>query len=428
MSIIRRISRSFDIDSNELRVVLPSFFLVMLLMTSYYMLRPVRDSMASEWTDIEVSWLWTFTFLFSVIAISLYGHIASRVRLDFLIPGSYIFFALSFLTFYFASDITVLSTFSDKAFYVWVSVYALFHISVFWILMADIFSKAQAKRLFGFIGAGASIGAVIGPLATTIFVSTLGNHLLLLIASVIIVIAIPLIPMIRFASEINFYEHRPKGFLSGGDSIGGASLDGFRFLFKDNFLIGIALFIFLATLLSSLIYFELKTILSNVDPDTRTQIWAGMDLVVNTLSIGIGLFATGRLTKQFGVSFSLSLIPFLLILGFLILAMIPTVAVIVSLQIVRRAGQYSITRPAREMLFTAVRRNVRFKSKPIVDVVLYRGGDVISAWTITALTQGLNLGLVTIASIGGGVAAVWTGIGFILGQKFLQLEKFQKDG
>ena len=112
MSIRHQIIRSFDIESHELRVVLSSFFLVFLLMTSYYMLRPVRDSMASEWTDIEVSWLWTFTFLFSVIAISLYGFIASRVRLDYLIPGSYIFFALSFLTFYFASDVEVLSRFS----------------------------------------------------------------------------------------------------------------------------------------------------------------------------------------------------------------------------------------------------------------------------------------------------------------------------
>ncbi len=427
MSIRHQIIRSFDIESHELRVVLSSFFLVFLLMTSYYMLRPVRDSMASEWTDIEISWLWTFTFLFSVIAISLYGFIASRVRLDYLIPGSYIFFALSFLTFYFASDVEVLSRFSDKAFYVWVSVYALFHISVFWILMSETFSKAQAKRLFGFIGAGASVGAVIGPLVTAIFASAIGNHLLLLIAPIIIVIAIPLIPMIQFVSEGNFGGRRSEGFLSGKNSIGGASLDGFRFLFKDRYLIGIALFIFLTTLLSSLIYFELKNILSNVDPNIRTQIWAGMDLAVNTLSIGIGLFATGRLTKQFGVSFSLSLIPFLLIFGFLILAMMPTVAVIISLQIVRRAGQYSITRPAREMLFTAVRRNVRFKSKPIVDVVLYRGGDVISAWIITALTQGLNLGLVTVASIGGGVAAIWTGIGFVLGQKFLQLEKFQKN-
>ena len=147
MSIRHQIIRSFDIESHELRVVLSSFFLVFLLMTSYYMLRPVRDSMASEWTDIEVSWLWTFTFLFSVIAISLYGFIASRVRLDYLIPGSYIFFALSFLTFYFASDVEVLSRFSDKAFYVWESVYALFHISVFWILMSETFSKAQALSL-----------------------------------------------------------------------------------------------------------------------------------------------------------------------------------------------------------------------------------------------------------------------------------------
>ena len=427
MQIGQLIARIFDIDSKELRAVLSSFCLVMLLMTSYYILRPVRDSMASDWSDIEVSWLWTFTFLFSAIAISFYGYIASRVRLIYLIPGVYIAFALSFLLFYFSNNITEIKTFSDKAFYVWVSVYALFHVSVFWSLMAETFSKTQAKRLFGFIAAGASIGAIIGPFFTAFFVSTLGNHLLLLIASAIIILAVPLIPVIQSSSKMDFHHSQFEALLSGKKSIGGTSLEGFRILFNDRFLIGIALFIFLATLLSSLIYFELKNILSSIDPEMRTQIWAGMDLAVNTLSIGIGLFATGRITKKLGISFSLSLIPTILVVGFLLLAMMPIVALIVSLQIVRRAGQYSITRPAREMLFTVVGRNSRFKSKPIIDVVLYRGGDVVSAWTITGLTQGLNFGLASMAGIGAIIATVWAGIGFTLGQKFIHQEKVQKD-
>ena len=427
MQIGQVIARIFDIDSKELKVVLSSFCLVMFLMTSYYILRPVRDSMASDWSDIEVSWLWTFTFLFSAIAIPVYGYIASRVRLIYLIPGVYIFFALSFLLFYFSTHITALKTISDKAFYVWVSVYALFHVSVFWSLMAEVFSKAQAKRLFGFIAAGASLGAIIGPFFTAIFVSALGNHLLLLIASAIIILAVPLIVMIQNPSNMDFHHPQSTALLSGKTLIGGNSIEGLKILFNDRFLIGIALFIFFATLLSSVIYFELKNILSSIDPETRTQIWAGMDLAVNTLSIGIGLFATGRVTKKLGISFSLSLIPALLIVGFLILTMIPTIAVIVSLQIVRRAGQYSITRPAREMLFTVVGPNSRFKSKPIIDVVLYRGGDVISAWTITGLTQGLNFGLTSMAGIGAVIAAIWTGVGLILGKKFIHLEKLQND-
>ena len=427
MQIGQLIARIFDIDSKELRAVLSSFFLVMLLMTSYYILRPVRDSMASDWSDIEVSWLWTFTFLFSAIAISFYGYITSRIRLIYLIPGVYIFFALSFLLFYFSNNITEIKTFLDKTFYVWVSVYALFHVSVFWSLMAETFSKTQAKRLFGFIAAGASIGAIIGPFFTAIFVSTLGNHLLLLIASAIIILAVPLIPVIQSPSKMDFHHSQSEAPLSVKTSIAGTSLEGFRILFNDRFLIGIALFIFLATLLSSLIYFELKNILSSIDPEMRTQIWAGMDLAVNILSIAIGLFATGRITKKLGISFSLSLIPTLLVVGFLLLAMMPIVALIVSLQIVRRAGQYSITRPAREMLFTVVGRKSRFKSKPIIDVVLYRGGDVISAWTITGLTQGLNFGLASMAGIGAIIATVWAGIGFTLGQKFIHQEKVQKD-
>ena len=227
MQIGQVIARIFDIDSKELKVVLSSFCLVMFLMTSYYILRPVRDSMASDWSDIEVSWLWTFTFLFSAIAIPVYGYIASRVRLIYLIPGVYIFFALSFLLFYFSTHITALKTISDKAFYVWVSVYALFHVSVFWSLMAEIFSKVQAKRLFGFIAAGASLGAIIGPFFTAIFVSALGNHLLLLIASAIIILAVPLIVIIQNPSNMDFHHPQSTALLSGKTLMGGNSIEGF---------------------------------------------------------------------------------------------------------------------------------------------------------------------------------------------------------
>ena len=413
------ISKVLDIDSNELRAVLSSFLLVSLLMGSYYMLRPIRDSLASEWSDTEVSLLWTFTFIFSAVAVLLYGYVASKIRFDRLVSSVYGAFAVCFVLFYFSTSNFHLEIFSNKSFYVLVSVYSLFHVSVFWSLMSEVFSKAQAKRLFGFIGAGASTGAVLGPLTAALLAGSIGNQLLLLGASLIIIATIPLILFIQARANSEFSDSDSKTSPSKNASIGGTTLDGFKFIFSERLLLGIALFIFLATTLSSLIYFEIKNILSGIEPDARTQIWAGIDFVVNILAITIGAFVTGRITKMLGLSFSLSLVPGLLIFGFIFLAANPVVAVVVVLQVIRRAGQYSITRPAREMLFTAVGREVRFKSKPIIDVVLYRGGDMISAWVITGFTQGLGLGLSAMAGLGAIIATIWTGLGFLLGREFL---------
>ena len=159
----RVLAAASNIEPREIRATLSSFSLVFLLMAAYYILRPVRDAMASDWSDAEVSWLWTFTFFFSVIAVSLYGTLITRIRFQRLVPSVYLFFATSFALFYVGTQTLSDQTLIDKAFYVWISVFSLFHISVFWSLMANIFSRPQAIRLFGFIGAGASVGAITGP-------------------------------------------------------------------------------------------------------------------------------------------------------------------------------------------------------------------------------------------------------------------------
>ena len=155
--LLRALDRACDIEPRETRATLASFLLVLVLMGSYYILRPVRDAMASDWTDAEVSWLWTFTFLFSAVAVSLYGGAVTRIRFQRLVPAVYGFFAASFLLFYLGTQTLAERTLLDKSFYVWISLFSLFHVSVFWSFMADTFSKPQATRLFGFIGAGASI-------------------------------------------------------------------------------------------------------------------------------------------------------------------------------------------------------------------------------------------------------------------------------
>ena len=414
----RILSRACDIHPSEARATLASFGLVLILMASYYILRPVRDAMASDWTDAEVSWLWTCTFFVSFFAVSLYGAAVTRVRFARLVPGVYGFFAASFVLFYLGTEMLDERVLLDKSFYVWISLFSLFHISVFWSFMADTFSKPQSIRLFGFIGAGASIGGLIGPAVSTFLVGDLGTNGLMLIAALLVVLALPLVVWVQ---NLKRTELDNAGVTAGSediDYIGGNPLAGFAEFLRSPYLLGIGLFIFLYTAISSFVYFELKNLLAGYDPEVRTQIWGGMDLAVNSLTLLVAMFATGRIARRFGLPFTLALVPVLVGGGMLVLTAAPLVSVVVGIQVARRAGNYAISRPAREMLFTAVDRETRFKAKQVIDIVIYRGGDMLNAWAFTGLTQGLGLGLAAVAGVGAGIAGLWALTGIFLGRKF----------
>jgi AAA family ATP:ADP antiporter len=407
-----------NIEPHEMRATLTSFALVFLLMGAYYILRPVRDAMASDWTDAEVSWLWTFTFFFSAVAVSLYGGAVTRVKFQRLVPSVYGFFALSFLLFYFGTSALSDPTLLEKAFYVWISVFSLFHISVFWAFMADLFSKAQAPRLFGFIGAGASTGALAGPSIPAFFSGSIGTQNLMLLAAALLVVTIPIIRILQGLKDSDPGNRDVSAAEEELDHIGGNPLAGFSEFIRSPYLLAIGVFILLYTSISSFVYFELKNLLADYDREARSQIWAAMDLAVNTLTLLVALFVTGRVATRFGLSFTLASVPVLILGGMLLLAAAPVVSVVVGLQIIRRAGNYAITRPGREMLFTAVDRETRFKAKPVIDIVIYRGGDMLNAWAFTALTTGLGLSLGAVAMVGAGIAGVWAVVGIYLGRVF----------
>ncbi len=414
----RALARACDIRQSEVRSTLSSFALVLILMAAYYILRPLRDALASEWSDAQVSWLWTFTFFFSAAAVSLYGWAVTRVRFRALVPSVYGFFAASFVAFYLGARLLPDRELLDKAFYVWISVFSLFHISVFWSFMADTFSRPQSKRLFAFIGAGASIGAIGGPALATALAGSGNTDSLLLVASVLVLCTLPLV---HFIQRLKYSELGNRSVTVGTEDfeyIGGNPLAGFGEFLRSPYLLGIGLFIFLYTAIGSFVYFELKNLLADYDRATRSQIWAGMDLAVNSLTLLVAAFVTGRMAKHLGLPFTLAAVPVLIGAGMLLLALVPMVSIVVAVQVARRAGNYAVTRPAREMLFTAVDRETRFKAKPVIDIVIYRGGDMLNAWSFTALTQGVGLGLAAVAGVGAGIAAVWAVVGIYLGRHF----------
>jgi len=417
-SLHRLINQLIKIEPQELPAAILSFLFAFTLMASYYVLRPVRDAMASDWTDAELSWLWTLNFFISAAAVLLYGFVVSRIELQRLVPGIYIFFAGSFLLFYLATRWLDDTGFIDKSFYVWVSFFALFHISVFWSFMSDIYSKAQSLRLFGLFGAGASIGAVVGPSLPVLLGASIGVYNLLLIAALMLLCIIPIIFYLEKHRSNLAAEADGKPIVDSLQSLGGNLFGGFVDFLSHRFLLGIGLFILLYTLMSTFVYFELKNVLVEYDRASRSQYWGMMDLIVNSLAIFTAVFATSRLATHFGLALTLALVPLLMVFGWIAVAVAPGLGLLIALQIVRRAGNYAITRPGREMLFTGVERETRFKTKPVIDIVVYRGGDVVAGWTYTGLAQGVGLGLGAIAMIAAVIALLWTLVALFLGNRY----------
>ena len=398
-----------------------SFFFVFALMLAYNIMKPVRDAMPPDWSDAALAWLWTYNFFFSIVAVSLYGFAVSRVRLKYLIPGVYSFFALSFVLFYIGASTLANTEFVDKAFYLWISLFSLFHISVFWSLMADLFSKGQAPRLFAFIASGASIGTIAGSIATLWLAQIVGTLNLMLIAAIVLVAIVPLVGVLYRlkATRMLSAESAETAEDAGDDAVvSGNPFAGFREFVRNPFLLGIALFIFLYTTIGSFVYFEIKNLTVDIDREARAQLWAGINLIVNTIAIVVAMFATGRIATRFGIAKTLAIVPILVAVGFLLVALNPMLAVIIASWVVLKGGNYSITRPAREMLYTLVSREDRFKAKPVIDIVVYRGGDTLAGWAFAGLTTVLGFGLGGVALIGAIVAVAWAAVGVYLGRTY----------
>lgn len=418
--ISRIIKAATKVEPNELKATILSFLFVFTLMTAYFILRPVRDAMASDWTRTEVSWLWTSTFVFSVIAVTVYGGVISRIRFTRVVPSVYGFFAATFAAFYFGSSLVADPTTVDKVFYVWLSVFSLFHVSIFWSFMSGLFSKEQAPRLFAVIGTGASVGAIVGPILPTFFVDNIGTMNLMLIAAGLLLIPIPIISTLEKLKVTELGNVELKADLRQAERLGKNPFSGFMLFVRNPYLLGIGAFILMYVTMSTFIFMELREMLADFDRESRTQIFGGIELTVNTLTVFVAIFVTGRLTTRFGMASTLALIPVLMVGGWLIVAAIPLLAVLIGLQIARRAGNYAITRPGREMLFTLVDSETRYKAKPVIDIVVYRGGDMMTAWLHTGLKETLSFGLPGVALVGAVIAAVWAIAGAYLGRTFNQ--------
>ncbi len=414
------------IEPHEIKAVLVSFFYLFCVMTSYSVLRPVRDAMAlaSDSTD-DLPWLFTATFLTAFIAVPTYWAITSKYPPSKFLPWVYAFFSANLLAFYVSFSIYPASIAAAYTFFVWVSVFNLFVISVFWSFMASLFNKNQARRLFGFIAAGASTGALTGPAVTGVFVERLGVNNIILISAALLILSLFCVLSLIKTKEKHHNDNPDLDESELANPVGGHFLSGFPLFLKSPYLLGIGLFILLYTSVSTFLYFFQAGIFIDAFETTveRTKVLSIVDFVVNGLAILTQLFGTSRLATRFGLVITLSLVPIMMIVGFLalggafLMVNAPILIVFLVVQIIRRAGNYAIARPAREMLFTIVDKESKYKVKTFIDTVVYRGGDLVSAWTFAGLKL-MGVTLAGIAVVGAGVAAVWAVVGALLGRSY----------
>lgn len=408
--------RLVQVRPDELRALIWSFLYFFSLLCSYYILRPVRDEMGIQGGVENLHWVFTGTFLVMLAAVPLYGWAVARLPRRRLLPVVYLFFIVNLLVFYGLMRAGIAPATTARAFFIWVSVFNLFVVSVFWSFMADIFSNAQARRLFGFIAAGGSAGAVTGPALTAWLAPTLGPTNLLLVSTVFLMATLLCIGQLLKAAGTGTSPTVQGEPVEQGT--GGGLWAGLRQVLASRYLLGICLYVLLYTTLSTFLYFEQAHIVEAAFAESgeRTRLFAAIDLAVNVLTIAAQLFFTARVVGWLGVSGALVLIPLGVAVGLLALGAFPGLVVLVVVQVLRRAGNYAIAKPAREMLFTVVEREARYKAKSVIDTLVYRGGDAASAWLYTGLSV-LGLGLSAIAFIGVPLALVWAYNGLVLGRQ-----------
>lgn len=363
-----------------------SWAYIFAILASYYMLRPIRDQMGVAGGIENLPWLFLAT-LGGMLALNLpFAWLVKTLPRARFVALTYRFFALNIVAFavlIYAAD-EASTVWIGRVFFVWLSVFNLFVVSIFWATIVDVFSAEQGKRLFGFVAAGATLGAITGSAVTATLARDVPTWTLLLGAAVLLEGAVVAMRgLARLSGRLNEVPNDPDG----RSVIGGSVFAGITRTFRSTYLANIAVFLLLFSITSTFLYFEQASIAKRSFPDrgAQTAFFASVDLAVNLLTLGVQLFLTGRITQRFGVGLTLALLPAVSLVGFAVLAVSPTIAAIVVFQVFRRATNFAIARPIREVLFTVVSREDRYKAKNFIDTVVYRSGDQIGAWSYAAV-------------------------------------------
>jgi len=414
--VLQRLAR---VEPGETRAVFTALVLFFCVLCGYFMLRPVRETVGTVLGEEEVSNLFVVTWGASILVIPLYGLLCSVLPRSVLLPLIYGIVSASLLGVWALLEANPDSHGAARFFYVWISVLNLFIVSVFWTFMVDMFSSGQAKRLFGIIAAGGTLGGLLGPILTDVLVEPLGRNNLLLISAALFAVAIGFqLSLLRIWSERREQQAADSGGHGHERPIGGNPFAGITLVLRSPYLLGFSLFVILLASATTFLYFDQMRLMKEAFPDEndRTSMFARIDYIVQTLTLVTQLFFTSRIASRLGVVVLLTSVPIAMIGGFVTLAALGSFWVLAVVMVIRRAGEYALTRPGREILFTSVNTETKYKAKNLIDVVVYRGGDALSAQVRAGLAAS-GMAFSSIALCGAGVAFAWAVVGFWLARR-----------
>ena len=407
----RWLGRIMPATPKERAAALWSFAYFFALLAGYYVLRPLRDQMGIAGGVKNLPWLFTATFVTLLAAQPLYGALVARLPRARFIPIVYHFFVANLVLFWILLTFDIETAIVARVFFVWVSVFNLFAVAVFWSFMADLFTSEQGKRLFGFIGAGGTAGALLGPIITIWLSVPLGPVNLMIAAAVFLELAVFCIYRLERAAGVH------AGPKTTTHNIGGSAFAAIPELVRSPYMLGIGIWVALLSYAATILYFEQAHIISEAvkSAGQQTRIFASIDLAVSILTLITQVLVTGQLLKRVGTGLSAAMLPAVYIVGFAVLAVMPTLVVVMTVQVVQRWMNFAIANPARHLLFTVVTREEKYKAKNLVDVVIYRGSDALSGWIFDTLQAlGLKLGAIALCSLP--VAAGWFVLSLALGR------------
>jgi AAA family ATP:ADP antiporter len=417
------------LQPGEAPALLASFATLLCTFASYTILRPVRDALGITSGLENIPYLFWGVFLVMLLLQPLYGWLTSRFSRSVFLPWVYGFFAANLMLFWLWFRMEADHTWIARTYFVWVSVFNLFVVAAFWSLMADVFNREQAGRLFGFIWAGASTGGLIGPLIDRKLALPLGAINLLPISAGLLMLSLFFMARVirwqrrqpaRAADPATAVAQRAEAPRGGG--VGGGVWAAFAQVGRSPYLLGIMAFVLLMTWVSTFLYLEQQAFVAKAfhSADERTHFFAGIDFYVQAASLTIQFLLFGRLFKWFGMRTLLAAVPLLMTFGYMLFAVMPAFMVLVVVYAVRRVADYAITRPCRDSLFTVVSREEKYQAKSLIDTFAYRGGDALSGSLYKALTGPLGAGPATIGWLGAGISALWTVLALALGRGFQQ--------
>jgi AAA family ATP:ADP antiporter len=425
----RLLRRTVDVREHETAALVASCAYFFFVLSAYYVIRPVRDETGVAGGVENLAWLFTGTLVGVLLVHPLFTALVARFPRRRFVPLIYRFFILNLVVFFlvFGAGDGDHAVWVGRVFFVWTSVFNLFVVSVFWSFMTDLYRPAQSQRLFGLVAVGGTLGAILGSTLTSALVPLVGPANLLLVSALLLEIAARAARALdgqeaSLARGARLEEADAVGE-EGIGIIGGGVLDGIRHVARSPYLLGIAALMLLFTIASTFLYFQQAAIVARVfegDPQARTGLFARLDLAVNVLTLATQVFLTGRMLRWLGVAVSLAVLPLMSLIGFGILGAAPGLAVLVVFQALRRAGNFAIQRPAREVLYTVLPRTDKYKAKNFNDTFVYRVGDQLGAWSYTAIAW-LGLGLSGLALTMVPLSAVWLLLALWVGGRYRRL-------